>query len=122
MSQVVKEGETQTVKPPKKKRKVLDILDSRFEEVLIVFGFIGFILLINLQVINRYLLPFVEIANITTWTEELSRYLFIFVSFFGASLAIRKGEVIRVNIFFDKLSKTWQDGIEIANTVFMLYF
>lgn len=122
MSQVVKEGETQTVKPPKKKRKMLDILDSRFEEVLIVFGFIGFILLINLQVINRYLLPFVEIANITTWTEELSRYLFIFVSFFGASLAIRKGEVIRVNIFFDKLSKTWQDGIEIANTVFMLYF
>lgn len=119
--EAIKVEEVQIVGPPKKNR-IIDILDKHFEEALIVIGFAGFILLINLQVFNRYLLPFIEIANITTWTEELSRYLFIFVSFLGASLAIRKGESIRVNIIYDKLPKNWQNGLDIANTIFMLYF
>lgn len=111
-----------TEKPQQKKHNFFTVLDRRFEEVFIVVGFALFILLINFQVINRYLLPFIEVANITTWTEEMSRYLFILVSFLGASLAIRQGESIRVNVLFDKLPTRWQHAIEIANTVFMLYF
>ncbi|GGK08375.1 C4-dicarboxylate ABC transporter substrate-binding protein [Lentibacillus kapialis] len=122
MEQFVKVDEDKPETPPQSRNKYLDILDRRFEEVLIVFGFAVFILMINAQVTNRYVLSFIEIANITTWTEELSRYFFIFASFLGASLAIRKGDSIRVNVLFDKLSGKWQQAIEIANTVFMLYF
>ncbi|MYL61671.1 C4-dicarboxylate ABC transporter substrate-binding protein, partial [Virgibacillus halodenitrificans] len=62
------------IQPISNFRKFIGILDRRFEEVLIVAGFLTFIILINLQVINRYALPFIDIANITTWTEEISRY------------------------------------------------
>lgn len=122
MEQVKEMEETEAEAAHQKKNNFFGILDRRFEEIFIVIGFGLFILLINFQVINRYLLPFIEIANITTWTEEMSRYLFIFVSFLGASLAIRKGESIRVNVLLDKLSIKWQHAIEIANIVFMLYF
>src|SRR5699024_3025401 len=85
-------------------------------------GFLAFIILINLQVFNRYLLPFINIANITTWTEELSRYIFVFVSFLGASLAIRKNETIEVSFIVKKLPINIQNIIEITNNVFMVFF
>ncbi|WP_245833033.1 TRAP transporter large permease subunit [Oceanobacillus timonensis] len=108
--------------PPNFWMKGLSLLDRRFEEIFIVSGFLIFIILINLQVINRYLLPFLDIGNITTWTEELSRYLFIFVSFLGASLAIRKRESIQVSILTDKLPTSIQKGLLLSNTLFMFYF
>ncbi|VEF46138.1 C4-dicarboxylate transporter permease large protein [Bacillus freudenreichii] len=115
-------GKSPDIKNPRESNKLLSLIDQRFEEVLIVAGFLIFIILINLQVINRYVLPFVDIANITTWTEEISRYLFIFVSFLGASLAIRKGESIQVNFLLDRMSAGLRNSINIANTIFMVYF
>ncbi|WP_419892986.1 TRAP transporter large permease subunit [Oceanobacillus kimchii] len=97
-------------------------MDYRLEEVLIVLGFLIFTILINLQVLNRYVLPFVEVANITTWTEEFARYTFIFVSFLGASLAIKKGESIQVNVLLDRFPVNLQKAVHIANTIFMIYF
>ncbi|MFD1416593.1 TRAP transporter large permease [Oceanobacillus jeddahense] len=103
-------------------KKFLTFIDRRFEEILIVSGFLIFIILINLQVINRYLLPFLDIGNITTWTEELSRYLFIFVSFLGASLAIRKRESIQVSVIINQFPKSVQKALHLANMLFMFYF
>ncbi|WP_060679876.1 TRAP transporter large permease subunit [Virgibacillus halodenitrificans] len=110
------------IQPISNFRKFIGILDRRFEEVLIVAGFLTFIILINLQVINRYALPFIDIANITTWTEEISRYIFIFVSFLGASLAIRKGESIEVNVVMNRFPDHVQRAVKVANSLFMLYF
>jgi C4-dicarboxylate transporter DctM subunit len=81
--------------------KVLSLLDEKLEETAIVAGFLFFTLLITLQVINRYLLSFVEIANITTWSEELARYIFVWISYFGAALAIKR----RLNISVDAVTK-----------------
>lgn len=103
-------------------KKTIKFIDQRFEEVLIVLGFLVFIVLINFQVINRYLLPFIDVANITTWTEEISRYIFIAVSFLGASLAIKKRESIQVNTFVKKLPESFRKSVSLANTIFMLYF
>src|SRR5699024_7083682 len=103
-------------------RKFLDFIDRRFEEMLIVAGFLLFIILINSQVINRYLLPFIDVGNITTWTEELSRYIFVFVSFLGASFAIRKRESIEVTFVVNRFSPTVKNSIRIVNNIFMIYF
>ncbi|WP_337019283.1 TRAP transporter large permease subunit [Oceanobacillus massiliensis] len=102
--------------------RTIKFIDKHFEEILIVIGMLTFILLINLQVLNRYVLPFIEIANITTWTEEVSRYIFIFVSFLGASLAIKNRDSIQVTALVDKFPIGMQKSIQIANTIFMLYF
>ena len=111
-----------TIKKDSKFVRVIKFIDQRFEEILIVVGFLAFIILINLQVLNRYILPFIEISNITTWTEETSRYIFIFVSFLGASLAIKKRDSIQVTALIDRFPTGLQKSIHIANTIFMLYF
>lgn len=102
--------------------KFFQFIEYRFEEILVVVGFLAFIILINLQVFNRYLLPFIDVANITTWTEELSRYIFVFVSFLGASLAIRKGETIEVSFIVNRLSTQLQNILKIVNSIFMIFF
>lgn len=110
------------IKKENRLQKVIRFIDHRFEEVFIVLGFLIFITLINLQVLNRYILPFIEIANITTWTEEISRYIFIYISYLGASLAIKKRESIQVDLLVDKLPVNIQKSIRVANTLFMFYF
>lgn len=102
--------------------KWIQAIDSRFEEVFIAAGFISFIIIICLQVLNRYLLPFVEIANITTWTEELARYIFIWISYLGASLAIKKRDTIQVDALTRLLPQTLKKALDLATTLFMLYF
>ncbi|ACL22633.1 TRAP dicarboxylate transporter, DctM subunit [Desulfitobacterium hafniense DCB-2] len=80
---------------------LLRVLDQRFEEVAIVAGFLFFTILITLQVINRYVLTFADIANINVWSEELARYVFIWVSYIGAALVIKK----RANINVDAVTR-----------------
>ncbi|MFZ5945697.1 MAG: TRAP transporter large permease subunit [Bacillota bacterium] len=91
-----------------KKPSLLSKINNKFEEYAIVFGFLVFTILINLQVVNRYMLSFVEIANITTWTEEVARYFFIYISYIGAALAIKK----RSNISVDALTRLLPDNIK----------
>ncbi|ARK29777.1 TRAP transporter large permease [Halalkalibacter krulwichiae] len=107
---------------PSRFKKVIQLIDHHFEEVFIVLGFLTFILFINAQVLNRYLLPFLEIGNITTWTEEVSRYIFIWISYLGASLAIKRRESIQVNFFIGRLSEDLRKSINIANSIFIIYF
>ncbi|WP_377349018.1 TRAP transporter large permease [Pontibacillus salicampi] len=103
-------------------KKLIQLVNDKFEEVFIVGGFLSFIILINLQVLNRYILPFVEIGNITTWTEEVSRYMFIYISYLGASLAIKKRESIEVNILVQRLPYHLQQSLSFATSIFMGIF
>ncbi|MGM8213071.1 TRAP transporter large permease [Virgibacillus sp. W0430] len=119
----VKTEEVQCVNNPTNKFiRIIKVIDHRFEEVFIVLGFLAFIILINLQVINRYVLPFIDIPNLTTWTEEAARYIFIYISYLGASLAIKKRESIQVDVLLSKLPKNIQKSITLATTLLMFYF
>ena len=91
---------------PSGMKRILKLIDDKFEAVLIVIGFLIFTLLINAQVINRYVLSFVEIGNITTWTEEMARYIFIFISYLGASLAIKQQANIKIDAIINNTPAT----------------
>ncbi|MBD5136052.1 MAG: TRAP transporter large permease subunit [Lachnospiraceae bacterium] len=92
------------------KHKVLDWLNENFESVFLVIGLLSIILFITWQVIYRYVITqFIERAGAAVWTEELSRYIFIWISYLAVSVAIRKRSSIRVDILYDKLPKRWQD-------------
>src|SRR5215217_5315414 len=47
-----------------------------------------------LQVLFRYVL-----GSSLTWSEELSRYVFVWIIFIGVSVATRRGEHILVDVF-----------------------
>jgi TRAP-type transport system small permease protein len=75
-------------------RKWLDMLLS----VLTVASFAGVIIVVTIQIMSRYL-PYTAI-----WTEELTRYLFIYAVCFGAPLALLRGDFINVDMIFAKMT------------------
>ena len=85
-------------------RKWLDRLLS----ALTVLSFSGVVIVVSIQIMSRYL-PYTAI-----WTEELTRYLFIYTICFGAPLALLRGEFINVDMIFAKMSHTFRRYYEIV--------
>ena len=84
-------------------------LDENFENIFMVSGLLAITFFISWQVIYRYVITqFVERAGAAVWTEELSRYIFIWISYLAVSTAIRRRSSIRVDILYDKLPPRWQ--------------
>ncbi len=86
-----------------KLRKWLDLLLS----TLTVLSFSGVIIVVTIQILSRYL-PYTAI-----WTEELTRYLFIYAVCFGAPLALLRGEFINVDLIFSKMAHGFRRFYEI---------
>lgn len=85
-------------------------LDENFERVLLVAGLIAIICFITLQTFYRYIVSNVlETAGAMVWTEEVSRYIFIWITYFAVCVAIKKRSSIRVDIVYDKLPRRWQE-------------
>ncbi|PPA69133.1 TRAP transporter small permease [Jeotgalibacillus proteolyticus] len=78
----------------KKFRSIIDLILS----VLTIASFTGVIVIITVQIISRFA-PFSFI-----WTEELTRYLFIYAICFGAPLALIRNEFINVDLLLTKMS------------------
>lgn len=91
-------------------RKWLDMLLS----VLTVVSFAGVIIVVTIQIMSRYL-PYNAI-----WTEELTRYLFIYAICFGAPLALIRGEYINVDMILAKMSHNVRRFYEIGIYVVLM--
>ena len=92
-----------------RKTGILPWLDEHFEGIFMISGLLSIILFITWQVIYRYIVTkFVARAGAAVWTEEISRYIFIWISYLALSVAIRKRSSIRVDIIYDHLPKRAQ--------------
>jgi TRAP-type C4-dicarboxylate transport system permease small subunit len=79
--------------------KLMDILDFMLRKLLIVISGL-MTLTIILQVLCRYVLK-----SPLIWTEEVSRYLMLWMAFIGASCVIKKWDNIYVDFFINKVKK-----------------
>lgn len=70
-------------------------------------------LLVFFQVANRYV-----IGWIVPWTEEVSRILFIWITFVGAYIALKANSHIAVHTFFKRFAPNNQE--KISNILFVL--
>ena len=97
-------------------------LNENFEKIFMVTGLLAIILFITWQVIYRYIITqFIERAGAAVWTEELSRYIFIWISYLALSVAIKKRSSIRVDIIYDKLPERLQNiSWVIVETLFLV--
>lgn len=78
-------------------RKLSRIL-NRTEDVCLVLMFAAMVGIIFVQVIMRYVFK-----NSLSWSEELGKFLFVWLSWFGISIGARRGEHIKITLFTDKL-------------------
>jgi TRAP-type C4-dicarboxylate transport system permease small subunit len=67
---------------------------------LILLFMAGISVVIIAQVFSRYVLQ-----NSISWSEELARYLMIWMALVGASVAFRHGAHVGINLLVDRLSK-----------------
>ena len=94
-----------------KSKNPLQWLDENFESIFLVIGMLAIILLITWGVAYRYI--FVKLTPgagtmVAAAPEEIARYIFVWISYLAVPVAIKKRDLIRVDIVYDKLPKRFQ--------------
>lgn len=69
---------------------------NHIEEIIVVALFAAMVLIIFIQVIMR------KANNSLTWSEELGKFLFVWISWLGISIGQRKGEHIKITMLTDR--------------------
>ncbi|MGD8763685.1 MAG: TRAP transporter small permease [Desulfobacteraceae bacterium] len=90
---------------------ILNILDKfsgyleNVVKVSLILSMAGIVLFVNLAVFFRYVL-----SDPLTWTTEISSYLLVYTVLFGASIALRHNQFVKVEALLNLLPerlKTW---------------
>jgi C4-dicarboxylate transporter DctQ subunit len=90
---------------------------SRLVEGLIILGATVLVAMVTTEVILRYVF-----SHSLIFTEELSRYLMVWLVFLGSALAIRDGSHIRIGILVNRLSPRLQKLMQMAAYCLTLIF
>lgn len=82
---------------------------NNFEEIIGSVFLVAICLVATVQVSSRYLFerPF-------SWTEELATHLFVYLTFIGASLALKKNDHFAVEILLDRFPKKIREVIKLS--------
>ena len=120
------------MKPSAGKDKFTAVNDFvlKIETFLMALITITLVVVITIEVVCRYIF-FVS----TAWAEELSRYLFIWLTYIGSAYALNEGSHIEIDVFkqiiesnhiFAKHRAQWLKGLHIAGlastSVFLILF
>lgn len=98
----------------------MDSLIKKYNKFMSYLGLVclgGFIISVLIQVISRTFLP-----KTPSWTEELARYLFIYMVAFGSSVAVHKKEFVAVDLIIDFLPRIIRKLIELVINIVLLLF
>lgn len=97
-------------------KALLGYLDN-IEEFLAVTFLATMCVFIGLQIIFRYILNWP-----LAWTEELARYLFVWVIYLGASMAVRRKRHLKVDIVLLLLGEKGKFVLRLVSNMLFLFF
>lgn len=95
--------------------KILKFLDKNFEEIILMALLLVMTILMGAQIFSRYILR----ASLT-WSEEITRYLFIWSAFLSIGYCARKKLGLRVDQLLTMLPKTPSKVVQIIALVIEL--
>jgi len=84
---------------------------------LIVVLFVFMVFATLFQVISRYIFK-----SPLFWTEETGRYLLVWISFLGATTALKRNMHVAVNFFLNFFSEKIRSKLELLGKIFILFF
>lgn len=90
---------------------------SRLIEIAIILGAAFIVTIVTTEVILRYVFK-----HSLIFTEELARYLMVWIVFLGSALAIRDKAHIRINILVKKLNPTFRQVAHLLEHGLVLLF
>lgn len=99
-------------------KKAIHWLDEYLEEFFMVIFLMAMTLIMGIQVFSRYIL-----AASLSWTEEITRYLFIWSAFLSVSLCTKKCISIKIDQFIKLFPKRGKSLWKVLNlTVEFIFF
>ena len=98
-------------------KKILHWLDENLEEFLLVFFLIAMTLIMGIQVFCRYVL-----GQSLSWSEEITRYLFIWSGFLSVSYCSKKCLSIKIEQFVAIFPRKGKAIFKLVNHTFELIF
>lgn len=87
--------------------KITGVID-RAEDICLVSMFALMVFFIFLQIIMRFVFN-----HSLVWSEELGKFIFVWISWLGISIGERRNEHIKITLVIDKFSPKWQKIFEI---------
>ena len=97
-------------------KKITSILDAILKNALIIL-MVGLVFAVSWQVVSRYLF-----ASPSSWTEEVARFLLIWVGVLGAAYAFRTGVHLGLDILPKKLSGTAAQALKLFTLLLVAGF
>lgn len=95
--------------------KTLDKIVSKVEELIAVVGLSAMTVITLVAVFFRYVL-----GSPIIWSEEAARYLMVWSTMLGISIATRQKAHLGIDIFVSMAPKKIQRGLEIFSTLMMI--
>ena len=99
---------------------ILERFSSYLENIVkvsLILSMAGIVLFVNLAVFFRYVL-----SSPLTWTTEISSYLLVYTVLFGASIALRHNQFVKVEALLNLLSKSLKTWIIMLSHVLIALF
>lgn len=84
--------------------KILHLLDEHFERVFLGAGLFASFTLMTMQVVYRYVFLKMGVNISISWVEELARFLFIWISYLAVPVALKKDQMVKIDVVYDLLS------------------
>lgn len=97
--------------------KVLNQRLDRWTCAVTIFLMAALTVIVWLQVFQRYIMN-----SSLSWSEELSRYILVWISFLGASVAARRGENLGIELVRDRLEPGTRRAVVAVAEGFVLIF
>ena len=99
-------------------KKAIHWLDEYFEEFLMVLFLAAMTIIMGIQVFSRYIL-----GISLSWSEEITRYLFIWSAFLSVSLCTKKCISIKIDQFIQLFPKRGKSLFKLLNlTIEFIFF
>ena len=98
-------------------KKVLHWLDENVEQYLCVVLLGVFTTILFIQVVMRYVFN-----NSLSWSEELARYLFIWLCFIGVSFGAKQMKHLKIDVFISVFPKKFRPYVIVFADVIVLAF
>ena len=103
-------------------RNIISWIDNNAEKVFLFIGILVIIHAIFFQTVYRYIVinVFSGDANSVVWTEELSRFIFVWITYLAIPIVIKTTKDIRVTVVYDFFNDFGKSVIDNANTLLFI--
>lgn len=96
--------------------KVLKWIDEKLEETILIALLAIITIVMGIQVLARMF------GSPLTWSEEVSRYCFVWSGFLSIGYCFRQGISIKIDMFIDMLPKVAKNIFTAVQNILMLVF